>query len=162
MCSILEELTQSLRRRAQVGKYDMSQGDCDNEICVITQFLQIQKKQVIELQEHMEQYCKVLTVFAFNSVKYDLNFIKSFLLPILVNERKFKFLPSRKPTSYLVQNWWNSAIGYIDFSWWSNKSWFSLEGNQDFRNRRFHPLRMVRSTRQNADQRTSPVWRFLQ
>ena len=35
----------------------------------------------------MERYCNVLPVFGFNSAKYDLNLNKSFLLPILVNER---------------------------------------------------------------------------
>ena len=42
---------------------------------------------MIELQEHLERYCNVLTVFGFNSAKYDVNLIKSFLLPILIIER---------------------------------------------------------------------------
>ena len=45
------------------------------------------KNQLIELQEALERYCNVLPVFGFNSAKYDLNLIKSYLLPILVNER---------------------------------------------------------------------------
>ena len=49
--------------------------------------MQIQKNQLIDLQESLERYCNVLTVFGFNSAKYDPNLIKSFLLPILVNER---------------------------------------------------------------------------
>ena len=52
-----------------------------------TQCLQIQKNQLIDLQEHFERYCNTLPVFDFNSAKYDINFIKSYLLPILVNER---------------------------------------------------------------------------
>ena len=65
----------------------MSQDDCDNEICASTQFLHIQKNQLIDLQEPLERYCNVLPVFGFNSAKYDLNLIKSYLLPIPVNER---------------------------------------------------------------------------
>ena len=61
--------------------------DCDNEICASTQFLQIQKNQLIDLQDSLERYCNVLPVFGFNSSKYDLNLINSYLLPILVNER---------------------------------------------------------------------------
>ena len=80
--SILEKLTQRLNRREEA---DLD--DCDNETCTSTQFLQIQKKQLIDLQEHLERYCNVLPIFAFNSAKYDLNLIKSYLLPILVNER---------------------------------------------------------------------------
>ena len=52
-----------------------------------TQFLQMQKNQLIELHEHLERYCNVLPVFGFNSAKYDINLIKSYLLPILINER---------------------------------------------------------------------------
>ena len=45
------------------------------------------KNQLIDFQESLERYCNVLPVFGFNSAKYDLNLIKSYLLPILVNER---------------------------------------------------------------------------
>ena len=53
---------------------------------VTTQFLQIQKNQLNDLQGSLQRYCNVLPVFGFNSAKYDLNLIKSCLLPILVNE----------------------------------------------------------------------------
>ena len=55
-----------------------------------TQFLQMQKNHLIELQEHLERYCNVLPVFRFNSAKYDINLIKSYLLPILINERNME------------------------------------------------------------------------
>ena len=35
----------------------------------------------------MKRSCNVLPVFRFNSAHYDLNLLKSYLLPILVNER---------------------------------------------------------------------------
>ena len=50
-------------------------------------FYKYKKNQLIHLQETLELYCNVLPVFGFNSAKYDLNLIKSYLLPILVNER---------------------------------------------------------------------------
>ena len=80
--SILEKLTQRHNRRQQV---DLA--DCDNMTCASTQFLQVQKNQLIDLQESLNRYCNVLPVFGFNSAKYDLNSIKSYLLPILVTER---------------------------------------------------------------------------
>ena len=52
-----------------------------------TQFLQMQKKQSIELQEHLERYCNVILMFTFNSAKYDINLIENFLLPIVINEK---------------------------------------------------------------------------
>ena len=45
------------------------------------------KNQLLDLQESLERYCKVLPAFGFNSAKYGLNLIKSYLLPILFNER---------------------------------------------------------------------------
>ena len=45
------------------------------------------KNQIIDLQELFERYCTVLPVFGVNSAKYDINLIKSYFLPILVNER---------------------------------------------------------------------------
>ena len=47
----------------------------------------MQKNQLIDLQEHFESYCNVLPVFGFNSAKYDIDLIKSYLVPILVSER---------------------------------------------------------------------------
>ena len=46
----------------------------------------MQKNQIFDLQEHFERNCNVSPVYGFNSVKYDFNLIKSYLLTILVNE----------------------------------------------------------------------------
>ena len=85
LCAVLEQLNQ---RRNRVSK---SVDDCivteEEEKELSTQFLQMQKNQLNDLQEHFERYCNVLPVFGFNSAKYDINLIKSYLLPILVNER---------------------------------------------------------------------------
>ena len=52
-----------------------------------THFLQMEKKQLIVLQEHFDRYSNVLPVFRFNGAKYDIILIQACLLPILVNER---------------------------------------------------------------------------
>ena len=59
----------------------------EKEIDMSTQFLQIQKNQLLELQQHFERYVSTLPVFGFNSGKYDLNLIKSYLLHYLIHER---------------------------------------------------------------------------
>ena len=51
-----------------------------------TRILQMQKNQLIDLQELFERYYNVLPVFGFNSAKYDIHLIKSCSLPILVSE----------------------------------------------------------------------------
>ena len=59
----------------------------EEEIDMSTHFLQIQKKQLLELQQHFERYVSTLPVFGFNSGKYDLNLIQSYLLPYLIHEQ---------------------------------------------------------------------------
>ena len=85
LCAVLEQLNQ---RRNRVSNF---LDDCiveeEEEKYFSTQFLQMQKNQVIDLQKHFERYCNVLPVFGFNSAKYDIDLIKSYLLPILVKER---------------------------------------------------------------------------
>ena len=94
--SILEKLTQRPNRR-----YQADLDNYDNETCASTQFLQIQKSQLIDLQESLERYCNVLPVFGFNSAKYDLNLIKSFLLPILINERDIEPTVIKKANQFI-------------------------------------------------------------
>ena len=94
--SILEKFTQRHNRREQA---DLD--DCDNETCASTQFLQIQKNQLIHLQESLERYCNVLPVFGFHSAKYDLNLIKSYLLPILINERDIEPTVIKKANQFI-------------------------------------------------------------
>ena len=98
--SILEKLTQRHEVREH-ARFDMSQDDCDNETCASFQFPQIQKNQLIDLQESLELYCKVLPVFGFNSTKYDLNLIKSHLLPIPVKERDIEPTVIKKANKFI-------------------------------------------------------------
>ena len=107
--SILKKLTHRHNRREQ-AKLD----DCDDKTCTSNQCLQIRKKQLIDLQEHLERYCNVLPVFGFNSAKYDLNLIKSYLLPILVNERNTEPTVIKKANQFISLSPSNSAI----FSCW--------------------------------------------
>ena len=91
----------------------MSQDDCDNEFFPSTQFLQTRKNQLIDLQESLERYCNVLPVFGLNSAKYDLNSIKSYLLPILVNERDVEPTVIKKANQYST-----SRSNLVIFSYW--------------------------------------------
>ena len=94
--SILEKFTQRHYRREQAILVD-----CDNETATSAQFLQTQKKHLIVLQEHLERYCNVLSVFGFNSAKYDLKLIKSFLLTILINERNIELTVNKKANQFI-------------------------------------------------------------
>ena len=98
LCAVLDQLNQ---RRNRLSNFV---DDCiveDEEKDLSTQFLQMQKNQIIDLQEHFERYCNVLPVFGFNSAKYDINLIKSYLSPILVNERDFEPTVKKKANQFV-------------------------------------------------------------
>ena len=50
-------------------------------------FVRYQQKQLLDLQCHFNNYVDTLPVFGFNSGKYDLNLIKSYLIPHLLNDK---------------------------------------------------------------------------
>ena len=50
-------------------------------------FLRYQQKQLLDLQCHFNNYFDTLPVFGFNSGKFDLNLIKSYLIPHLLNDK---------------------------------------------------------------------------
>ena len=100
LSSILEKLSQR-RNGREHARFDMSQDHCDNEICASIQFLQIQNKYLIDLRDSLERYCSVSFVFNFKSAKYDLNIIKSYLLPILVNKRDFEPTVIKKANQFI-------------------------------------------------------------
>ena len=98
--NILEKLSQRHNPREH-ARFDNSQDDCANETCASTQFLQKQKNQLIDLQQSLERYCNVLPLFGFNSAKCDLHLIKSYLLPILVNERDIEPTVIKKANQFI-------------------------------------------------------------
>ena len=87
----LEYLNKCRCRNQRVFEFKDHYFEDDNEEKdASTQFLQMQKNQLIELQEHLERYCNVLPVFGFNSTKYDINLIKSYSIPMPINERNME------------------------------------------------------------------------
>ena len=107
--SILEKLSQRHNRREH-ARFDMSQDDCDNENCASTQFQQIQKNQIFDLQKSLERYCNILPVLDFNRSKYDLNLIKSYLLPIPVNERDIEPIVIKKVNQFISYKFGDSHL----------------------------------------------------
>ena len=64
-----------------------------------TQFLEMQKNQLIDLQERFEWYCNTIPAFGFSISRYDINLVKSYLLPIVVYERNFEPIVIKKRQS---------------------------------------------------------------
>ena len=64
-------------------------------------FLQIQQKQLLDLQRHFNNYVDTLHVFGFNSGKYDLNLIKAFFIPYLLNDRDIQSTVIKKAIQFI-------------------------------------------------------------
>ena len=73
----MEQLNQRQSQIERVNDFDDDEhfNDTAEEKELSTQFLQMQKNQLIDLREHSERYCNMLPVFRFNSAKYDINLI---------------------------------------------------------------------------------------
>ena len=108
LSSILQQFNQRHSQRERVIDYDNDKyfNDTAEEKELSTQFLQMQKNQLIDLQELFERYCNTLPVFRFNSANYDINLIKSYLLPILVNEQQIEPLVIKKNQSLCFFHVW--------------------------------------------------------
>ena len=88
----LESVNERRYRNQRVFEFEDHCFEDDNEEKdVSTQFLQMQKNQLIELQEQLERYCNVLPVFGFNSAKYDINVQISNLICYLFSSRRGKW-----------------------------------------------------------------------
>ena len=73
----------------------------EKEQDVSTQFLQKQKNQLSDLKDPLERYYNVLPVFGFNSAKNDIILINSYLLPLLVNERRIEPIVNQKANQFV-------------------------------------------------------------
>ena len=85
--AIREDLNKRKDRNASTSECEDEGTEEDDEADMSTQFLQMQKNQLLDLQQHFERYVNTLPVLRFNSGKYDLNLIKSYLLPYFIHER---------------------------------------------------------------------------
>ena len=103
LSSILEQLNQRHGQRERVIDYDNDEyfNDTAEEKQLSTQFLQMQKNQLIDLQEHFERFCNTLPVFGFKSAKCDINLIKSYLMPILVNQQQIELAVIKKANQFV-------------------------------------------------------------
>ena len=68
------------------------------------------KNQSVDLQGSLEHYCNVLSVFGFNRAEYDLNSIKSYLLPIPVNERDIEPTVIKKANQFISFNFGDTQL----------------------------------------------------
>ena len=83
----MESIEQKLEKEEEEEEEEEDNDDDDNEAPV-------KKKPVpplFKLKERLEAHLAQLPVIGFNSVKYDINTLKEFLMPILAHESELKF-----------------------------------------------------------------------
>ena len=85
--SILNERCSFNKNEAK--EYEDEKED-EKETDAATHFLRIQKDQLIDSMQHLERYANTLPVFGYNSGRYDINLIKSQLIPYLINEKEIE------------------------------------------------------------------------
>ena len=112
---ILEQLNQRHNQRKRVIDYDNDEyfNDTAGEADLSTQFPQMQKNQLMGLQEHFERYWCTLPIFGFNSAKYDINLIKSYLLPIFVNKQQIELTVVKKANQLVSFKFADVQLLYI-------------------------------------------------
>ena len=71
----------------------------EEETDASTQFLWIQK--LIDLMQHLERWTNTLPKFGFNSGRHDINLIKSYLFPYLINENGIEFSVIKKANDFV-------------------------------------------------------------
>ena len=80
------------------------ENDCiadTEETDMSTQFLRMQTNQLTDLKQNLERYLNTLTVFGFNSGRYDLNLIKSYLIPYLINDKEAEPMVIKKANEFI-------------------------------------------------------------
>ena len=110
----LESLNERRCRKQRVFEFedDCFEDDNENKDASL-QFLLVQKKQLIDLQGHLERYCNALPVFGFNGAKYDINLIKIYLLTILINETNMEPTVIKKANQLVFFKF--SDVQFLDF-----------------------------------------------
>ena len=60
-----------------------------------------QKIFLTDLMEHLERYTNTLRVFGFNSGRYEINFIKSYLIPYSINKTENEPIVIKKANDFV-------------------------------------------------------------
>ena len=107
---IWENLNKRKDQNASAYEFEDERVEEDDEADMSTQFLQMQKNQLLDLQQHFERYVNTLPVFGFNSGKYDLYLIMSYLLPYLIHERDIQPTVIKKANHFV-----SFKFGYVKF-----------------------------------------------
>ena len=150
----LQQLNQRRNREKRVSNFVDNCIVEEEEKDSFTQFLQTQKNQLFDLQEHFECYCNVLPVFGFNSAKYDINLIKLYSLPFPVSQRDIVPTVKKKANQFVSFKFGdNQLLDIMNFLGGAASLDSFLKAYKTKETKVFSP-RMVRLSKENEQQRT--------
>ena len=102
MSKIFQELNERCQNLPTENfEYEDESIEDTEETDMSTQFLRMQKNQLIDLKQNLERYVNTLPVFGFNSGRYDLNLIKSYLIPYLINDKEAEPIVIKKANDFI-------------------------------------------------------------
>ena len=102
MSKIFQELNERCRNLPTENfEYEDDCIEDREETDMSTQFLRMQKNQLIDLKQNLERYVNTLPVFGLNSGRYDLNLIKSYLIPYLINDKEAEPMVIKKANDFI-------------------------------------------------------------
>ena len=102
MSKIFQELNERCGNHAN-EKFEY-QDECfedTKETNMSTQFLRMQKNQLIDLRQNLERYVNMLPLFGFNSGRYDLNLIKRYLISYLINDKEAEPMVIKRANNFI-------------------------------------------------------------
>ena len=102
MSKIFQELNERCRNHPTENfEYEDECIDDTEETDISTQFLRRQKNQLIDLKQNLQRYVNTLPVFGFNSGRPDVNLIKSYLTPYLINDKEAEPMVIKKANDFI-------------------------------------------------------------
>ena len=91
----------TLTERLEVFDYEDEFTEDEEEDDTSTQFLRIQKNQLIDLKQHLDRYVNTLPLFGFNSGRCDLNLLKYYLIPYLKRDKEIDPTVFKKANDFI-------------------------------------------------------------
>ena len=91
----------TLAERLEVFDYEDECAEDEEEDDTSTQFLRIQKNQLIDLKQHFDRYVNTLPLFGFNSGRCNVSLIKSYLIRYLKREKEIDPTILKKASDFI-------------------------------------------------------------
>ena len=103
MSKIFQELNERCRNHSTQNfefKDDCIADTEENDMSFL--FFRMQTNQLTDLKQNLERYVNTLPVFGYNSGRYDLNLIKSYLIPYLINDKEAEPMVIKKANNFIT------------------------------------------------------------